>query len=184
MIELRTRNREMIGDGGNHHAKLGRRRKSGLSQFTIPNTAGMSPDPAGNITDTMRSAGSNQGSCTPDISYQLISSISFSCSSPISLFLIHNSTIIAEHKFKSSLRIPPCHDHELTPSCSIHRVQHTPSATYTVSSIHPVQYTPKIVCRPFILTITSWPLNVASTSGMPPYTDWPPPASSPSVLQR
>jgi len=33
---------------------------------------------------------------------------------PPSLFLVHNSTIIAEHKVKSSLSISPCHDHELT----------------------------------------------------------------------
>jgi len=39
----------------------------------------------------------------------------------------------------------------------------------TECSIHRVQHTPKIVCRPFILTISSWPLNVASASGVPPY---------------
>ena len=40
---------------------------------------------------------------------------------------------------------------------------------HTECSIHWVQHTPKIVCRPFILTISSWPLNVASASGVPPY---------------
>jgi len=35
-------------------------------------------------------------------------------------------------------------------------------------SWHRVQHTPTIVCRPFILTISSWPLNVASASGVPP----------------
>jgi len=40
----------------------------------------------------------------------------------------------------------------------------------TEYSIHRVQYPCKIVCLPFILMITSWPLNVAWTSGMPPYT--------------
>jgi len=63
------------------------------------------------------------------------------------LFLVHNSTIIAEHKVKSSLCTPPCHDHELTPSIlhteySIHRVQHSPSTAYTEYSIHQVQHTP------------------------------------------
>jgi len=52
---------------------------------------------------------------------------------------------------------------------SWHRVQHTPSTAYTEYSIHRVQYTPKIVCLPFILMITSWPLNVVSASGVPPY---------------
>jgi len=37
----------------------------------------------------------------------------------------------------------------------------------TECSIHQVQHTPKIVCRPFIFTIWSWPLNVASSSGVP-----------------
>ena len=41
----------------------------------------------------------------------------------------------------------------------------------TECSIHRVQHTPKIVCRPFILTISSWALNVAnrvSAPGAPP----------------
>jgi len=37
-------------------------------------------------------------------------------------------------------------------------------------SWHRVQHPPKIVCLPFILMITSWPLNIASASGVPPYT--------------
>ena len=68
---------------------------------------------------------------------------------------------------------------------SIHQVQHTPSTVYTKYSIHWVQHTlssaftkyskhqaqhpPKIVCLPFILTITSWPLNIASAPGIPSY---------------
>jgi hypothetical protein len=83
------------------------------------------------------------------MSYPLVSSTSFSSSSPISLFLVHNSAIIAEHKVKSSRSISPCHDHELAPSIaytkySIHRVQHTPSTpctAYTEYSIHRVQHT-------------------------------------------
>jgi len=35
---------------------------------------------------------------------------------PISLFLVHNSTIIKEHKVKSSLSISLCHNHQFTPS--------------------------------------------------------------------
>jgi len=76
-----------------------------------------------------------------------------------SLFLVHNSTIITEHKVESSLPISPWHDHELTPSTA-----------YTEYSIHRVQHPPKIVCLPSIHMITSWPLIVASASGVPPYT--------------
>jgi hypothetical protein len=131
MAELRTRKREMRGYGGNHHEKLGLKIISCASQFTIPDTAGPSSDPACIYTDT-RSSQPNPASRTPDYSDPLVSSTSFSSSSPISLFLVHNSTIIAEHKVESSLSISPCHDHELAPSLaytesSIHRVQHTPS---------------------------------------------------------
>jgi len=62
-------------------------------------------------------------------------SLSFSCTTLPSL---------QEHKVKSSLTISPCHHHELTPS-----------AAYAECSIHQVQHTPKIVCRPFILSISS-----------------------------
>jgi len=113
------------GDGTNHHEKLGLKRISCASQFTIPDTAGSNPDPACNNTDT-RSSQPNQASRTPDFSYPLVSSTLFSSSSPISLFLIHISTIITEHKVKSSLSISPWHDHELTPSTA-----------YTEYSIHP-----------------------------------------------
>jgi len=85
------------------------------SQFTIHDTAGRSPDPACNYTD-MRSPQPNQPSRTPDFSCPYVSSTLFSSSSPISLFLVHNSNIITKHKVKSSLSISPCHDHELTPS--------------------------------------------------------------------
>jgi hypothetical protein len=141
MVELRTRKREMRGYRGNHHEKLGLKLISCASQFTISNTAGTSPDPACNYIDT-RSSQPNPASRTPDYSYPLIYSPSFSASSPISLFLVHNSTIIAEHKVKSSLSISPCHYHELAPSIayteySIHRAQHTLSTAYAEYSIHP-----------------------------------------------
>jgi len=131
MVELKTRQREMRGYGGNHHEELGLKIISCASKFTIPDTAGTSPDLASNYTDT-RSTQPNAASRTPVYSYPHVSSPSFSSSSPFSLFLIHNSTIIAEPKVKSSLSISPCHDHELAPSIayteySIHRVQHTPS---------------------------------------------------------
>jgi len=130
MVELKTSKREMGGDGGNHYEKLELERISCASQLTIPDTAGTSPDPALTIAETMSSK-PNQESRTPDFSYPLISSICFSSSSPIALFLIHNSTIIAEQEVMSSLWISPCHDHELTPSCSIHRVHNTLSTVNT-----------------------------------------------------
>jgi hypothetical protein len=115
-------------------------------KITIPDTACTSPYPGFNYTN-MRSSQPNQASPTPDFSYPLVSSTLLSSSSPISLFLVLNSTIIAEHKVKSSLPIFLCHDHELTLSTvyteySIHRVQHTTSTAYTKYSIHQVQHTP------------------------------------------
>jgi hypothetical protein len=109
--------------------------------------AGTSPYPACNYTDT-RSSLPNQANCILDFSYLLVSSTSFSSSFPISLFLVHNSTIIAEHKVKSSLSISSCHEHELTQSTAyieynIHRVQHTPSTVCTqecLSSFHSHDY--------------------------------------------
>jgi len=53
---------------------------------------------------------------------------------------------------------------------SIHLVQHTPSTAYTKYRIQWVQHPAKIVCLPFILIITSWPLNTASDTSMTPYT--------------
>jgi len=57
--------REMRGDGGNDHEKLGLKRISCASQFTIHNTVRTSPDQACNYTDT-RSFQPNQVCCTPD----------------------------------------------------------------------------------------------------------------------
>jgi len=65
MVELNTRKREIRGDGGNHNEELGLERISCASQLTIPDTAGMSPDPAGNNMDT-RLFKPNQASRTPD----------------------------------------------------------------------------------------------------------------------
>jgi len=67
MVELSTRKREIRGDGGNHHERLGLEKISCASELTIPDTAGMSPDPAGNITDT-GSYKPNQASHTADFS--------------------------------------------------------------------------------------------------------------------
>jgi len=125
MVELGTRKKEMRGYGGNRHEKLGLKRMSCASKFTIPDRAGMCPDPGCHYTHT-RLSDRNLASRAANFSFLLVSSTSFSSSSPIFLFLIHNSTIIAEHKVKSSLSISLCHDHELTLS-----------AAYTKYSIDP-----------------------------------------------
>jgi len=134
MVVLRARRREMRADGGNHHEELGHKRIRCASQYTVHNTAGTSPDPACHSTDAC-STEPIQASSTPDASYLPVS-ISFPSSSPISLFLIHNSTISAALKVKSSLCISPCHDDALTTGCSIRWVQLTTSAAYTVCSIY------------------------------------------------
>jgi hypothetical protein len=131
----------MRGDGGNHHEKLGLKRILCPSQLTIPDTAVTTPDPAGKHTD-IRSSNRDQASHTPDFSYRLVSSIFV----PIYIADLSFSTIIADHKVKSSLSISPCHDHELTLSTayieySIHRVQHKPSTVYTEYSIRRVLHT-------------------------------------------
>ena len=130
-----------------------------MSQLTIPDTAGMRPNPAQTNTDTWSSR-PDRASRTPDFSYPLVSSISFSSTFPISLFLVHISTIIAEHKVMSSLSISPCHDQESIPSTayteySIHRVQHTPSTVYTEYSIHRVLHHPNINCLPLAASLSS-----------------------------
>ena len=123
-----------------HHQKLGLQRIPGVCQFSMPDTAGTSPDSVCNYTDT-RSSQPNQAGHTPDFPYPFVSSSSISSPSPISLVLMLNSTIIGEHNVKSSLSISPCHDHELTLSTaygeySIRRVQHIQSTAYTISLLH------------------------------------------------
>jgi hypothetical protein len=140
MVDWRTRMRVIRGDGGNYHEKLELKRISYVSQYTIQDLSGTSPDPAFDYTDT-RSSQPNQASRTHDFSYPLVSSTSFSSSFPISLFLVHNSNIITEYKVKLSLSISPSHDHQLTPS-----------TVYTEYSIYRVL---QIVCIPFNLVITS-----------------------------
>jgi hypothetical protein len=140
---LRTRKRQMRGYGGNQHEKRGLQRISCASQLTIPDMAGKSPHLACDYTN-MRSLQPNQASPTRDFSYPPVSSTSFSSSSPCSLFLVHNSTIIAEQKGKSSFSISSCHDVQLAPSIayteySIRHVQNTRSTASTqecLSSLH------------------------------------------------
>jgi len=52
MVDLRMRRREMSGDGGYHHEKLGHKRYPYLTKFTIPDTVGSTPNETGTFTDT------------------------------------------------------------------------------------------------------------------------------------
>jgi len=126
----------MRRDGGNHHEKLGLQRISCATQFTIPNSAGTSPDLVCNYTDT-RSSQPNPASCTHEFSYLLISSTSFSSSSPSCSFW--------------STTLPSSQNRKLShPSLSLyvmimswHGVQHTLSTASThdcLSSIHSHDY--------------------------------------------
>jgi len=145
------------GDGTNHHQKQGLKRISCASQFTIHDMAGTCHDLACNNTDT-RSSQPNQASRIPNSSF---------CSYPP-----HRSHLYPSSLSFSSTTLPSSQNTKLSHlSLSLHamimswdRVQ-----AYTEYSIHRVQHTPKIVCLPFILMITSWPLNVACASGVPPY---------------
>jgi len=113
-----------------------------------PRTGGMNPDSARSYSNT-RSSQSSQACRIHDLSCTLVSSTWFSSSSLISLFLVHNSTIIAEYNVKSS---------SLSLNVIImswHQVQHIQSTVYTENSIHWIHHTPKIVCLPFIPMITS-----------------------------
>jgi hypothetical protein len=135
----------MSGYGGNHHEKLVLKRISCASKFPILKKAGTSRDAPCNYP-VSTSSQPNQASYTSVYAYRLVSSTSFSSSSPIILFLVLPSTIMTQHNVKLSFSISPCQDHELAPgtACSkhsIHQVQHTPSTAYTEYCIHRVQHT-------------------------------------------
>jgi hypothetical protein len=66
MTKLRVL-REIRGDGENRHEKVGLERISGVSELTIPDTAGITPDLANNNTN-LRSSKTSQASRTPDFS--------------------------------------------------------------------------------------------------------------------
>jgi len=156
MVELRTRKREMGGDVGNHDEKLR------LSDLGVQVNY---PSPIWQVLLWIMRAITPIQCVLNEISY-IIPHISHLRTyppyySPLHspfLFHVHNSTIIAEHTIKSSFFNSLLHDHELTLSTAC-----------TEYSIHWVQHPPMIFCLPFILMVTSWPLNIASASGLPSY---------------
>jgi len=84
MVELRTREREMRRDRVNQHGKLGLDSIPITGQFTIPDTAGMTPTTAWQHTD-MRYSKPGLVSPTPGFQHPLTSYTLFPSSSKISL---------------------------------------------------------------------------------------------------
>jgi hypothetical protein len=99
MVELRMSKREMRGEWTNDHERLGLKRMLFATQFTIPNTRGTSHYPASNYTHSSSSL-PNQASPRPDLSCPLVSSPSFSCSSPSLSFL--STTVPSSQNTKST----------------------------------------------------------------------------------
>ena len=136
MVELGTRKREKTRVGTNHYGKLGLERSSYASQVTITDTEGTSPDPACNYTN-MRSSQPDQACRSPDFSYLLVFSISFSSSSP-SLFF-SSPTLLSSQNRKWNHSSQSLHAMIM----SWYRVQHTSSTASTqdcLSSIHSQDY--------------------------------------------
>jgi len=140
MVKLSTRKREIRGDGGNHHEKLG------LREFRVrvncPSPIQQVRVPIGWVITPIQ--------CPTNPTGQVVLLISHSCSYPPHRSHLHplslsfSSTTLPssqEHNVKTSLSISLFHHHELTLSAacteySIQRVQHTPSPAYTKYSIH------------------------------------------------
>jgi len=163
MVKLRTRMIEMWRYGGNHRAKLGLKRILCPSQLTIPIQQVRVP-----IRHLITSI---QG--FPNPIRQVVPVISHIRAYPPHRSHLHPSSLC----FSSTTLLSSQNTMRSHPSLSLnvmimswHQVQHTPSTAYTDNSIHQIHHTPMIDCLPFILMITRWPLNVASSSCVPPYT--------------
>jgi len=166
MLELRTRKGPIWGDGEVCHVQQELQRILCSGQYTIPIMAGITPVPVCQHPD-MRYSKHTQAHHTSELRHPLQYSILFNFPSPISL--CH----------------PQFHHHRRTQSCiiplypsmpwlwvntkySIHWVHHRLSTAYTEYCILRLQHPDKIDCPPFILRITSLPLNDGSSSCMPP----------------
>ena len=136
MVEWRTRERDMRGDGINHDEKLGLQRIPCASQFTITDMAGSSSNQACNYIGR-GSSQPNQASRTPDFSYLLVSSTWFSSSSPSLSFSF--TTLPSSQNTK--LSHPSLSLHAMI--MSWHSVQHTLSTASTqdcLSSLYSHHY--------------------------------------------
>jgi len=90
------------------------------------------------------------------------------CSYPLHRSHLHPSSLSF-----SSITLPLLQNLKLSdPSLSLHgRIMGCHGVQHTLStSIHRIQHLPKVVFLPFSFISNSWPLNVASASGMPPST--------------
>jgi hypothetical protein len=104
----------MRGDDTNHQEKVGHKIIFCVCQYAIIYTAGKNSDLVCDGAN-MRSSKLHQASRAPDFPYLLVLLTLFLSSSPITLFPIHNSIIIAEHKVKSSHSITSSYNHGLIP---------------------------------------------------------------------
>jgi len=177
-VELRIGRREMRRDGANHHEQLGYREfhvqlnlPSPIWQVWVPICHAITPiDGLPNPIRQMVPLICHIRFYPSHCSHLHPPSLSFSSTTLPS----SQNTMLCHPSLPLHSMITNWHwvQHALTTAYhlySIHRVQHTMSTAYTEYSIPQVQHPPTIVCVPFILMITCWPLNVASVSGMPPY---------------
>jgi len=163
MVELRMRKKVMRKDATKNHEKQELKRISCESELTVPDTADRISNPVCNQIDTCLST-PTQGSCTPDLSYPLVSYILVPSSSSSVSFM---STSLSPSQNTKS-RHPSASHHVII--ISWHEVQRTPSTAYTDYSICLVQYPLNIICHPFIIIIMSSPGNLTSAHSMPPDT--------------
>jgi len=130
IAELRTRQREIGGDGTKNQEKRGLKRKSCASQYTMRGMAGRSLDPACNSTNT-RSSQPNGSSPNPDFSYPLVSFTSLSSSSPS--LPMWSTTPPSSQNTKLCYTSPSLHAMIM----SWHWVRHTPSTAFTKYRTYP-----------------------------------------------
>jgi len=162
MVELTTRRREISSDGANHHDKLG------LRHFCVQVNL---PSPIRQVQVLIR----HVITLIQGLPSQIMQVVPLICH--FRLYPPHHPHLHPPSVSFSCTTQPSSRNTELShPSWSLNAmimscqwVQHTPSAAFTEYSIHWVQHTCKIVCLAFILKMTSWPLNVAAASGLPPY---------------
>jgi len=165
MVKLRTGKREIWGYVGNHHEKLGLKIIWCASQWTIPIAMEQVWVPIRRVITPIQGL--------PNPIRQLVPVICHIRSYPPHRTHLHPPSLPF-----SSTTLLSSQNTMWSHSClslnvmimSWHQVYHTQRTAYTENRIHRIHYTPKIVCLPFILMITSWPLNVSSASGLPPYT--------------
>ena len=141
MVELWTRQREMVDDNENDVMNTDRYEESAvqLAWLGWEDLLSVQLHAGSELIPTVSGIGNW-------LAHEILASPGFSSWFPpprlISHFLVVNSTITKEHEVKSSLCMSPSHDQVLTPSTAntefgIHWVQHTLSTAYTTYCIIP-----------------------------------------------